>query len=292
MKKLVLIAFFVNLGYVFSQDTTYYDLDWKLEKGDKIIYSTAFEQVSANSKIDFKSFFDSFSDTSNIQTDELEDFFNSLQEQYKDFSLISTLTRGEYDVIDVVLVSKPNNPNKKLKDEEAEFINKALSGVQMRGKINLDGGIESFYVKNDQKNLLSILFELPTRKVRIGDQWPLQVNLLSTDQNFLCSEYQNRNSVELIDVTEVDGKKIAKLKYDIYSFIKGDFNNPFTEKLLPYTMEMLFNGICEFNIEDGKWKDFNGIISLISTGYMNSNSKQSVKLVEIPNQNDRNKKPK
>jgi len=292
MKIIVLILFFANLGYAFSQDSTYYEIDWKLEKGEKIFYSTAFDQLNENSKTDFKSFFDSFSDSSSNQMDELEDILDSLREQFKEFSLISTLSRGEDDVIDIVLIAKPNNPDKKLKGEEAEFINMALSGVQLRGKINLDGGIESFYVKNDQKNLLAILFELPTQKVRVGDKWPIDVNLISMDQNFICNEYQNRNNVVLVDVREIDGSKIAKLKYDIYSFVKGEFKNPFNDKSIPSSMEMIFNGICEFNIDEGKWKDFNGIMSLISTGYLNSNSKQSIKLVEIPNPGDGNKKNK
>jgi hypothetical protein len=292
MKIIVLILFFANLGYAFSQDSTYYEIDWKLEKGEKIFYSTAFDQLNENSKTDFKSFFDSFSDSSSNQMDELEDILDSLREQFKEFSLISKLSRGEDDVIDIVLIAKPNNPDKKLKGEEAEFINMALSGVQLRGKINLDGGIESFYVKNDQKNLLAILFELPTQKVRVGDKWPIDVNLISMDQNFICNEYQNRNNVVLVDVREIDGSKIAKLKYDIYSFVKGEFKNPFNDKSIPSSMEMIFNGICEFNIDEGKWKDFNGIMSLISTGYLNSNSKQSIKLVEIPNPGDGNKKNK
>lgn len=292
MKKIVLILFLFNLGYASSQDSTYYELDWKLEKGEKIFYSTAFDQLNQNSKTDFKSFFDSFSDSSSNRMDELEDILDSLREQFKEFSLISTLCRGEDDVIDIVIMAKPNYPDKKLKSEEAEFINMALSGVQLRGKINLDGGIESFYVKNDQKNLLAILFELPTRKVRVGDKWSLDVNLISMDQNFICNEYQNRNNVALIDVIEIDGSKIAKLKYDIYSFVKGDFKNPFNDTTIPTSMEILFNGICEFNIDEGKWKDYNGIMSLISTGYLSTNSKQSLKLVEIPNPGDGNKKSK
>jgi hypothetical protein len=284
MKKLMLLLIVLNVGRTYSQDTTYYDLDWKIDKGARIIYSTAFEQISSTSNIDFDSFFGSFADTLDSDKGEFVDFFNSLKDQFKSFSLITTLSREEDDIIDVVVFFKPNNPEKKPKDSKTEFFTKALSGIQLRGKLNLDGGIESFYMKNDQKNLLSILFELPTKRVKVGDKWPLQVNLLSVDQNFVCNEYKNRNSVELIDVRNIDGKDIAILRYDLYSFVKGDFQNPLTEKAIPSSMEMQFNGLCEFNITDGKWKDFNGLMSTVYSGIMNSNVKQSLILVEIENQ--------
>lgn len=264
----------------------YYDLKWKIDKKNPIAYKTAMEDIDekklAKNGIDCNDFFNAFSDTEDSHCEEMQHFFDAISNIYKNHSFTTTLTEDKNGAIDVKLIGLKNNkaPNKKSNPMSALFGN-AMSGVQLRGKINKDGGIESFYIKKEQLNLLALMFELPTEPVKIGDRWSIQASFISNDQNFICDEYDKTHIVELIDVKEIDGEMIAFIKYDLRYYVNGAFNNPFFGTTVPTKMDVEFNGISEFNITKGKWKNYNALMSMDITGIMNNQTKQRFKLIEI-----------
>ncbi|MES1220680.1 MAG: hypothetical protein ABUT20_34590 [Bacteroidota bacterium] len=155
---------------------------------------------------------------------------------------------------------------------------KLNGNVMLRGAVNEGGSIQSFYVKNDQKNLISMFFELPNRQISVGDKWTLAINFISMDQNFTCDSSFKKNAVTLIDLKQTGGQTIAVLKYDIEEFVLGDFNSPMTGGSKKTTMKMIFNAIAEFSIEKGRWVNYDGILSLKATGVMTSATTKKVKL--------------
>jgi hypothetical protein len=266
----------------------YYDLKWKIDKNSPVAYKTAMEAIDENNMtqkgFDCNDFLNAFSDTTDFNCEEFKDFFEAMTSLYKDYSFTTTLTEDKNGAIDVKLISvKNNNASKNLPDSLPDFFANAMTGVQLRGKINKDGGIESFYMKKEQMNLLAMMFELPTKPVKIGDRWTIQASFISNDQNFICDEYDLSHIVELVDVKEIDSDLIAFIKYDLRYYVNGEFNNPFLGKTVPTKMDVGFNGISEFNITKGKWKDYNGLMSMDVTGIMTNQTKQRFKLIEIEN---------
>jgi len=266
----------------------YYDLKWKIDKKSPVAYKTAMEAIDENNLakkgFDCNDFLNAFSDTADFNCEDFKDFFEAMTNLYKDYSFTTTLTEDKNGAIDVKLISvKNNNTPNNLPDSLPDFFANAMTGVQLRGKINKDGGIESFYMKKEQLNLLAMMFELPTKPVKIGDRWTIQASFISNDQNFICDEYDKTHIVELADVKEIDGDLIAFIKYDIRYYVNGEFSNPFLGKTVPTKMDVGFNGISEFNITKGKWKDYNGLMSMDVTGIMTNHTKQRFKLIEIEN---------
>ena len=43
---------------------------------------------------------------------------------------------------------------------------------------------------------------------------------------------------------------------------------------------MRFDGLCEFSISKGKWKNYSGVVSYYSEGYQKANFKQRFALIE------------
>jgi hypothetical protein len=285
MKYFILVTFLTISLNLFSQTNQSYDLKWIIDKNNPIAYKTAMEPIDTNNLskigIDCDSFISAFSDTTIFNCEDFNEFFESINSFYSNYSMTTILSRDDKEAIDVKLLTVKNDSKINLPDSVPDFFTKAMTGVQLRGKINEDGGIESFYMKKDQMNLLAIMFELPTKPVKIGDKWTIQASFISNDHNFICNDYSKKHIVELVDVKTINGEIIAYIKYDIRYYVNGEFNNPFLGKTVPTEMDVAFNGISEFNITKGKWGKYNGIMSMYVTGIMNTNTKQRFSLIEL-----------
>jgi len=90
------------------------------------------------------------------------------------------------------------------------------------------------------------------------------------------------NEVTLIDLKESDGERIAVLQYNIKEFVTGSFNSPFSDGAVTKNMEMTHRAIGEFSVDKGRWISYNGVMSVVSGGLMDNNSKNnmSLKLIE------------
>lgn len=89
--------------------------------------------------------------------------------------------------------SSKKNKSDSTANEMVDMMQKMSGGVMLRGAVYEDGSIESFYVKNDQRNLIALFFQLPDKAVRIGDTWSIDVNFISMDQNFKCDTSFKQN---------------------------------------------------------------------------------------------------
>jgi hypothetical protein len=162
-------------------------------------------------------------------------------------------------------------------------MNKALTGVMLRGSVYEDGTIESFYTKNDQKNLLAMFFELPGKPVKVGDTWSISVHLISMDQNFTCDSSYRKNNVTLVGIENKNGEHFANLRYDIVEYVEGSFISPFDNSKVETIMKVTFTAAAYFSLEKGRWVVFDGVMSQSSSGIMSSRSKQKLSLIPITN---------
>lgn len=142
--------------------------------------------------------------------------------------------------------------------------------------------IHSFWVKSKQKNLIAMFFELPNKPVKVGDTWQIDVNLIANDQNFECDSAYKINMVTLTDIKKINGETIAVIKYEIEEFVDGSFNSPAffgsggpTQTMMKFTHQ----AIAEFSIDKGRWISYDGIMGLVASGIMTSNTKKKFSLI-------------
>ncbi len=265
-----------------------FELNWKITEGDTLFYETVLAEIG-ESEFEFEAG-DMFKDTNDsLDIDELsriqEETGDKLRNLLANTDFVTQLYPSSVfaDVINIEMVGKRNEDD--AANEFDQGFASVMTGVVLRGSVNTNGTLHSFWLKSGQKNLVALLFELPDGPVKAGDTWTLSnVNFVGNDQNFICLEAEKRNIVRLTEIQEVDGELIAIIDYDIREYVLGDFQAPvfFGEGGDPSktTMEFSFQARAEFSIDQGKWLSYNGLLALESSGVMNSNSKQQFALIE------------
>jgi hypothetical protein len=281
-----LLMLFISLTS-YSQKKVF--MRWKLHPDEVITYTTIMQEIdTANFKdfsMDVKGFFGKLSnlDGDSLLNKEIEaKKFLAHLNKYLNGSLVTYLTGNKKGLIDISVNYKQTDTAKDRKDTSIDNITKIMEmmtkNVQLRGMINDSGAIKSFYVKNDQRNLIALFFQLPGKEVKVGESWPLDVHFLSMDQNFKCDSSYRKNLVHLVGIKKMDGETIAVLNYDIVEYISGDYISPFQGTNKMTTMKMTFNALAEFSIDKGRWDSYDGIMSLVANGIMNSNTTKKFSL--------------
>lgn len=131
-----------------------------------------------------------------------------------------------------------------------------LGGTQLRGRITPSGEITSFWLPQEQKNLLALFFELPSDSVAVGDSWELSgTSLLFVSGPFQVDEASRTNEVRLVDMEGDSTRPVAVLDYDLRERIAGEFGH----------MAFEFRGRGEFDVAAGTWRRFGGRMSIEST---------------------------
>jgi hypothetical protein len=278
---LALIVILYTTAAVAQESDTVF-LKWKLAPKEVISYKTVMEEIdTANSKnlsFNFGAFNKFFADTSNGIAGKLQSMFGDINKAFDKYDFITNLSETKKGIIDIEMSMKKKEDAKINSTDSAknfaEMLRLISGDVVLRGAITETGAIQSFYTKNDQKNLIAMLFELPNKPIKVGDSWPLTINFMAMDQNFTCDTSFKKNVVTLIGLKKENGETLAIIKYDIMEFISGGFKTPIfsgTDKgPVKTVMKMSFNGIAEFAIGKGRWASFNGIMALSSSGFMSS----------------------
>lgn len=265
-------------------------LNWKIPNGDTLIYKTVMNQIGESSfEMNLGDLFEKMTEEDHEDSDLLgQDFFESIKDQFNNTNLITKLTNSDdfTDVIDIEIIAERKDYNiEEGTDETDRMMNSLMEGTMLRGSVYTYGSLHSFWMKNNQKNLLSLFFELPNKVLHKGDSWTLDnVNFISNDHNFICREAEKKNLATLTDIIEKDGNTIALIDYNILEYVLGDFNTPrYWENKggnIPTRIEFIYKGQAEFSISEGKWISYNGIMSLDASGATNSKQKQKYALIE------------
>lgn len=289
----VLSTFIVLLLTVsgFCQKDSVYNLKWKIRPDSYISYNTYMVELdtaeSQSPSINMNVFSPMISDSSAKKNmDAMKQMLSRVKKSSQNDVYQTVLTKNKRGVIDIEMKLKTDSTSNKNDSSGVVEIAKMKSllsgGIMLRGAITEEGAIESFYIKNDQRNLLALWYELPNKEVKVGESWPLDLHLISMDQNFKCDSSFRINKVTLTDVHKIGNQTIVVLKYDIEEYVDGEFYNPFqSNKPQKMMMKALYKGSSEFSIEKGKWISYNGIMTVSSTGLMTSQSQQKFSL--IPN---------
>lgn len=265
-----------------------YALDWKLADNELIAYRTAMEP-GENSSSSFSFNFDRLfteNDNSNEIREQLSDI--KLPET---FSMLSILEKNSAGNISVKLIfdeigQVENEADNPIGNSINQILGEMEGTVQLRGELTPEGAIASFYLEQNQRNLLAMLFELPSQPVHVGDSWEIDVNCISMGNGFIAKNAERINRVELLSVTENDsGELVALLEYVIAETVEGDFQLPFSDDSdpVPTSMTCTFLGQGSFLIEKGRWEQLVGELSIQATGMMESDLVQHLALLPIEN---------
>ena len=255
--------------FLFGQHEKDFNLEWKISSDEKIAYETVMNVIDTNTfkfAFNFSPPKESTNNNSDDVQDELQQFQDEMLKAHLNYGYITLLSEDEQnsDFFDLKMIGYRKADAK----ETDDILSNIRNGVQLRGKINKKGNLESWYLKKAQKNLVSILMELPTHTVKVGDTWSIEVNLLSMDQSFEPDTFSRKNEVTLVDVEIINGEEIAILKYDIESYVSGNMYSPFLDSNegLPTYLYMTHKGIAKFNITKGRWADYNCLMHIDLNG--------------------------
>lgn len=284
MKKILgIILVTIAAGYTCAQTTESVKLQWKIAADETVVYRTLMSEIDTNKvEFNFGNLFNSLLDSNSAESKKVLD---KIQRSFSGTDLVSLL-KSENEVVKIEMKTVDQEKLERKVKNDAEINRRKLmecveEDVVLRGSVYKSGGIESFWLKSHQKNLLAIFFELPKGEVKIGDTWNIEVNFIGNDQNFECDSSYRKNEVTLLDLKVVEGDTIAVLNYDIQEFVSGKFNSPFSDRPTKTEMFMTHQAIAEFSMTKGRWQTYSGIMTLTSSGIMTSNSKKSFSLLSV-----------
>jgi len=283
ISTLILCLFAIT---AFSQNNVNVKLNWKIGKNDTLSYKTIIvETMAESSKNEFDSIMKTlFIDSASIQfLTAQQQIINSAQNSV----FKSNLTNKGNGVVDIVMTPMPKEEiEKTVPDSMMMFLDlmKTMnSGPIVSGSVNATGGIQSFWVNNVQKNILALLFELPTKSVKIGDTWNIDFNYIQNNPSFKCDSSFKTNKVTLKEIKKINGENIAILKYEIVEFVEGlddltsidRSNDTPSFKFIPTktTMKCSYEAVGEFSIDNGNWVSYNGTLLCEGQGLKNLTTK-------------------
>lgn len=293
-------------------------LDWKLADGETIAYLTAMKSIeSPTIDFNFDELLEEGADTPGMAIlDGLEQFAQLYYGTPQEYNFISTLHLNERGNITVLMImdsltSVEEQPEmtfeppsqdigaeeweQQLRDAVQRMQQDMQGTVQLRGEIAPAGEVTSFYLPDRQKNLLAIFFELPSQPVRIGETWELDFQCVEIGAGFIFTQSNRINQVTFSEVSTLpDGRQIAVLDYlmlesasgytdsHLLSGIDGATNEP-----RAFSTQCSFVGQGQFLINEGRWHQLVGEMSISSVGILDSSQTQRFAITpldEVPPQ--------
>ena len=254
MNKLLLPFLFIVFSANAQQNETV-DLKWKIT--DTVTYKTVIKETVVEENA-MQSENDSISDR-------ITDFFKEMQDRISNLKYETKLFPDQNGNVDIAVMIKEEENS--TKDTLFSTISEIKGNVVLRGKVNPDGEVLSFYYNKEQNNLTALLFELPNKPVKIGDKWSLNVEMISMDPAFKADSVYKKNEVRLKDVITINKDKIAIIEYDLKEYVSGEFSKEiksmFSQDQINKTFkEVSHKAISEFNITKGMWLKYEGIMEV------------------------------
>ncbi len=159
----------------------------------------------------------------------------------------------------------------------------AVGTVFLHSEVTPDGKILPYYVDADEKNLLSLYFQLPGKPVKVGDSWPVDticVRAGSDPAQFVVETSERESQVTFMGVSKTaTDEPVAVLDYHITERLTGKQSIPaLAKEPVQGSFDCVGSGQGEFLIEQGRWKNFSFEFVVQTTGLMSSTLTQSFAL--------------
>lgn len=253
MKKLLLPFLFIAFSLNAQQKETV-DLKWNIS--DTLVYNTVMRDVVLDKSRE--------QTESDSISEGMSGMFKAMHSQLSNLKFETKLFPDKNGNVDIAVMLKKDNPD----STETLFsqLAKRNGNVFLRGKVSQEGELLSFYYNQIHNNYISFLFELPNKPVKLGDEWHLNVNMISLDPNFKADTLNRKNSVQLKNLKTANGNTIAVIEYNIEEFVSGDYESRVMDMFLQENedrktfMKMSYKATGEFNIDKGHWVLYDGVM--------------------------------
>lgn len=267
-------------------------LKWKLKPTEVLTYRTMMTPIDTDeSRSKATAFFKMFGDSANDLKE--KEFAKALDKTLSRSNFVTHLVEKRKGVVQVIMNTDDEEDGKTIDTVGMAMsdISSLMKNVSLRGAVYTEGGIESFYLATNQRNLLAVFFELPVKPLMIGDTWGLDVHFTSMEsESFICDSSFKKNEVKLVGIENLKGEKIATLEYDIREYSLGEmtgvarmFFNRDTSGNKKTIMNVSYRAKASFSIDRGRWITYEGVMSIEASGTGIMDSKVSKKFALIAN---------
>jgi len=256
-------------------------LRWKVPQGTPVAYEFITQQVGPGKnsmRLDLSGL-----KNSKLTAKQRKAIFElQLPSQSAMASVLSTKPSGDLSVKVVVTrmdIPKKKRPTKADK-QMAQAMENMVGTVQIRASMT-DWGFVTTDLKREQRNLVALMFELPSKPVAVGESWTHSADLVKMGTGWE-GESESLNRVELVSLDkEADGQTVAVIDFTLAERQDGKFSNARVTKTVPASMEMSFVGRGEFLVEQGRWKRIAGRMTTKATGVMETDTEQQFTLMPL-----------
>ncbi|MCE9666369.1 hypothetical protein LY474_00970 [Myxococcus stipitatus] len=188
------------------------------------------------------------------------------------------------DVAARLVVTRVDLPKAKRATKEAREVAermKAMEGtVQVRATLTPSGLVTSD-LKREQRNLVALMVELPSRPVSVGDVWTHTADLLDMGPRW-HGMGDIINQVQLVSLErEAEGRTVAVIDFTLAERHAGRYEDASLLKPIPATLEMTYVGRGEFLVEEGRWRRVAGQTSTVTKGVVSVDSVQRFVMVSL-----------
>jgi len=198
-------------------------------------------------------------------------------------AVLSAKPSGDLDA--KVVLTRMTMPKKKKRPskedrELAKALEKNLWTVKVRANMT-DWGFVTTDLKREQRNLVAIMFELPSKPVAVGDVWTHSADLVRMGTGWE-GQSESINRVELTALErDAQGHTVAVIDFTLAELQEGRFSDVRMPKPIPASMEMSFVGRGEFLVDQGRWKRLAGRMTTRASGPMVTDMEQQLTLTPL-----------
>jgi hypothetical protein len=161
---------------------------------------------------------------------------------------------------------EPETEEQRLEQRITKLLEDSL---MLLADIDLEGNLKSFYLNQKQKNMVSMLFGLPSKPVSLTDSWHPNVNLIDLGNGYIVDQPKRLNSAKIIKFEhQEDGDELAHIVYVVHEGLDGKYElkpGPH-EPSFPFTLNASYLGYGVFSVKHGYWVKFVGILNIDGSG--------------------------
>jgi hypothetical protein len=287
IKYLTTLLLCITVITCYGQQDGMYLLKWKLQPKEVVTYKT-FMKTERGSKADLSGFAKQMDlDTNGTGSAQMQSFMKDI-ERFTPDHYLTHLEKKRGGVIKIEMVPINNKvPNDtSVTNGFSQLMSAMSTEVALRAAVYENGAIQSFYLRNDQANIVALFFQLPGKPVKVGDTWEVGTNFISLDQNFKCDSSFRRNNVTLSSIEKVGDDNVVTIKYNIEEFVTGNFSMPFPQsgsdikmKSIETSFKVIYKAAARFSVKQGRWLSYEGEFEETNTGMMAGHSLMKYALI-------------
>lgn len=142
---------------------------------------------------------------------------------------------------------------------QREMHRRTVGLVQLNTVINQFGENLNPFLKKQQNNLVSQLFQFPRHPVSVGDSWRLPIVMTSLNTPFLADKSHRVNKVWIKTITEKPGiGKVAEIIYLLQENVEGQRQQLITETPSSFKVTSNYFAVGEYLIDKHRWQHYVG----------------------------------